>query len=73
MADTPVEFDGVAIDVTASIGVAGYRDRESIEDLLARADRRLYRAKAAGRNRVVTGAADSEPRDGHSLTASRPS
>ena len=41
------------IRVTASLGVAGYRAGESLDDLLARADRRLYRAKKEGRNRVV--------------------
>ena len=38
--------------VTASFGVAAYRDQETAEDLLARADAALYSAKAAGKNRV---------------------
>ena len=42
--------------VTASIGVAEYRAGEhKDEDVLVAADRALYRAKAAGRNRVATG------------------
>jgi len=42
--------------VTASIGVAEYRPGEhKDEDVLVAADRALYRAKAAGRNRVATG------------------
>ena len=41
--------------VTASIGVAEYRTEKKDEDVLVAADRALYRAKAAGRNRVATG------------------
>jgi len=41
--------------VTASIGVAEYRPDKKDEDVLVAADRALYRAKAAGRNRVATG------------------
>lgn len=44
--------------VTASFGVAALRDGESAEDLVARADAAMYRAKAAGRNRVEM---DPEP------------
>ena len=38
--------------VTASFGLAGLGDGEHLSDLLRRADRALYRAKDAGRNRV---------------------
>jgi two-component system cell cycle response regulator len=40
--------------LTASIGVASYptNDIHTVEDLFTRADDALYRAKAAGRNRV---------------------
>lgn len=42
--------------VTASIGVAGFEPSESGEaDVMVAADRALYRAKAAGRNRVAIG------------------
>jgi len=38
---------------SVSVGVAAMADHETVEALLARADAALYRAKAAGRNRVV--------------------
>lgn len=47
----PAENDSIA--VTISIGVAAYRPTQDLaESLLRRADLALYRAKAAGRNRV---------------------
>jgi diguanylate cyclase (GGDEF)-like protein len=43
------------LPITLSLGVAVLRDDESADQLFARADAALYRAKQAGRNRVVTG------------------
>jgi len=40
--------------ITVSIGVAQYRPGESLENLINRADKALYFAKNAGRNRVAT-------------------
>ncbi|KRG87557.1 diguanylate cyclase [Stenotrophomonas daejeonensis] len=48
----PLDSDIGPIAVTTSIGVAADVDA-TLERLLARADAALYRAKAAGRNRVV--------------------
>jgi diguanylate cyclase (GGDEF)-like protein len=39
--------------VTASVGVATYRAREAVEQLMSRADTAMYAAKTQGRNRVV--------------------
>lgn len=44
-------FNGVG-SITASFGVAAYRDGESILTLMQRADEALYRAKHAGKNQV---------------------
>jgi len=47
-------FDPVQ-SLTISIGVAEYKPEEAIDSLLARADKHLYDAKEAGRNRVCSG------------------
>ncbi|MDD2567840.1 MAG: diguanylate cyclase [Thiovulaceae bacterium] len=39
--------------ITCSFGVAVYRDAETIEEAVARADSGLYEAKREGRNRVI--------------------
>ncbi|NYF19270.1 diguanylate cyclase (GGDEF)-like protein [Xanthomonas sp. JAI131] len=48
----PLRVGTQSLAVTASIGVAWYRPGESLQQLLARADEALYRAKRLGRNRV---------------------
>ncbi len=45
-------FTGVG-QRTGSFGVAGYRPNDTLTSLLQRADLAMYRAKKAGRNRVV--------------------
>ncbi len=45
--------------VTASLGVAAAASGDTPETLVARADRALYEAKRAGRNRIVEGIAES--------------
>jgi diguanylate cyclase (GGDEF)-like protein len=44
-------FECVALSVTISVGTAIYSEGEDTSDLLGRADRALYAAKTAGRNR----------------------
>jgi two-component system cell cycle response regulator len=48
----PVGASGTELCVTVSIGLAGWTG-EPLEDLVDRADRALYAAKAGGRDRVV--------------------
>lgn len=45
--------DGVAVDVTASIGVAEGAAGDTVASLIARADQAMYVAKRAGGNRVI--------------------
>jgi diguanylate cyclase (GGDEF)-like protein len=53
IAGKPFVQDGQSIDVTVSIGLATRQaDDANVEDVLRRADRALYAAKAAGRNCV---------------------
>ena len=49
----PIVTPAGALSATVSLGVAGgYAHRVSIESLISEADKALYRAKHAGRNRV---------------------
>lgn len=52
---------GRPISATASFGVAGFAGRGDTSELLAAADAALYRAKRAGKDRVVTGKGPDEP------------
>jgi two-component system cell cycle response regulator len=52
VASQPVATGNVRLTVTASVGIAVWDRRESMEDLYRRADARLYQAKRQGRNRI---------------------
>jgi diguanylate cyclase (GGDEF)-like protein len=54
VAGSPVRTRGGPVDVTISLGRATATGDEGLDGLLARADAALYRAKADGRDRVVT-------------------
>ena len=50
--DCPFHFKGARIQVTLSGGLASFAGADSAEQVFERADRALYRAKGAGRNRI---------------------
>jgi diguanylate cyclase (GGDEF)-like protein len=50
---TPTVSQGSRITVTVSGGIAVRREGQSFDDLYATADRALYAAKTAGRNRIL--------------------
>jgi diguanylate cyclase (GGDEF)-like protein len=56
VADAPIGFDGGALNLTISVGVATLdTETRNLEALLGSADAALYEAKQAGRNRVAIG------------------
>jgi diguanylate cyclase (GGDEF)-like protein len=61
IADRPIAHGENHITVTVSGGVAELQTAEpSIDDAMRRADEALYRAKAAGRDRIQLGPATSQ-------------
>ena len=61
---TPIVVDGSSIRVTVSVGIALRREGETFDQLYAAADRALYAAKAAGRDRVQFSRAEDALRAG---------
>ncbi len=57
----PIEHEGQKIPVTISIGTYTiHSENIDAEELLSRADKNLYQAKAEGRNTVIAGRTDKE-------------
>ena len=54
IAGTPIYVDGQALHVTTSAGVAEVEQGEDLRDVFKRADNALYKAKQAGRNKVIS-------------------
>lgn len=50
--NTDFVIDGLMINVTTSIGVAKYKNANTLEDFVDQADKQLYKAKSYGRNKV---------------------
>lgn len=55
VAELSIRHGGTDITITCSFGVAELETGGSLDRLMARADGRLYEAKAQGRNRVIAG------------------
>lgn len=55
VATTPLQIEAGEISITVSIGIAccAAKERQELKSLLAESDAALYRAKQAGRNRVL--------------------
>lgn len=48
----PMTFDEKSIPVTVSMGIAQFSQELTMDEVINQADKRLYKAKAAGRNKV---------------------
>jgi diguanylate cyclase (GGDEF)-like protein len=62
VASVPLESDNRRISCTVSIGIASHpADGNSLDAVVARADRAMYQAKQSGRNRVAFLSREGEP------------
>ena len=49
----PMPPEGQPVSVTISVGIAAYRDGDTLDDVIRHADLAMYAAKSGGRNRVA--------------------
>ena len=49
----PMPPEGRPVSITVSVGIAEYRNGDTLDDVIRRADLAMYAAKSGGRNRVV--------------------
>ncbi len=49
----PMPPEGRPVPVTVSVGIAGFRNGDTLDDVIRHADLAMYAAKSGGRNRVV--------------------
>ena len=47
------EYEDTTFHVTMTFGITEYRQKESIEEIVKRADDLLYKGKTGGRNQIV--------------------
>lgn len=54
LCENSVDFEGIAVRVTASIGVAAFtkQSKDTFDSLIQKTDQALYKAKSRGRNQV---------------------
>ena len=50
---TPFHFKESPVQITLSMGIAEFREGDTVEKVFARADKQLYVAKEQGRNRCL--------------------
>ena len=52
--ETTFTYDNVSIHITSSFGVHGYiNEKLNLEELISQVDKKLYVAKASGRNKTI--------------------